>query len=520
MFTPTHLICLLGLLFATFVQSAGASSSSKFILNEKIGPYPFYAAHESGDKSDEQNKLQLLNSGIASLQKRIDLIRKAKKEIILEYFIYEQDTSGKLLLNELKKRAAEGIKIRVLLDKSITVIEMDEYFAKFMKEAGIQVAFHHRAIDPSSAQFRTHRKILAIDNKEAITGGRNIGDDYFDIDPVYNFLDRDVHIEGPIVEALWDSFDAFWKHRSVLIARDPKPTHRLGMFRGNRRNQERYLNVRMTQHVRRLEKGREFVENMEGIEELTKRVEEVARPILDNTKVHVCPKVTYISDLPGGNVLTRMRSDYKPKWRVTRKEIFDRLYKAAVQDNEVILVSPYFMLNSDWKDVLGNLLDRNTKVRMYTNSLGSTDAFYVSANFYRIIFDWEKRGLIPYIHDSGYAGITDVVDPSFEKTRWGVHSKTHIYDEDSLYIGTYNIDNRSDFYNAEMGIFCDGNKELVAELKGNIERRLDQAYEIVGDMKAEDENGEEADIYGNATEKAIKIMKAIKIPSWIFEPLM
>ena len=71
-----------------------------------------------------------------------------------------------------------------------------------------------------------------------------------------------------------------------------------------------------------------------------------------------------------------------------------------------------------------------------------------------------------------------------------------------------------------MGIFCDGNKELVSELKANIERRLDQAYEIVGDMKAIDENGQEADVYGNASEKNIKIMKAIKLPSWLFEPLM
>ncbi|MCO4792064.1 MAG: phospholipase D family protein [Bacteriovoracaceae bacterium] len=519
MMTISHFICLTALLLVSILQGANAADPN-FILNKNIAPYPFYAAHKSGDKVSEQNKLQLLNSGIASLQKRIDLIKKAKKEIILEYFIYEQDTAGKVLLKQLQMRAAEGIKVRVLLDKSITVIEMDEYFAKFMKESGIEVAFHHRAIDPSSAQFRTHRKILAIDGKEAITGGRNIGDDYFDIDPVYNFLDRDVHIEGPIVKALWDSFDEFWEHKSVRKAEDPKPTHRLRMFRGNRRNQERYLNVRTTQHLRRLEEGREFSENMEGILEYTKKIEEVARPILDKTKIHVCPKVTYISDRPGGNLNTRLRSDYKVKWRITRKEIFDRLYKSAVEGNEVILVSPYFMLNRDWRDAINNLLDRNTKVKMYTNSLGSTDAFYVSANFYRIIFDIEKRGLIPYIHDSKYAGITDVVDPSIEKTRWGVHSKTHIYDEDSFYIGTYNIDNRSDFYNAEMGIFCDGNKELTAELKTNIERRLEQSYEIVGDMKAVDKNGAEADVYGNADEKAIKIMKAIKLPSWLFEFVM
>ena len=60
-------------------------------------------------------------------------------------------------------------------------------------------------------QYRTHRKILVKDREEAITGGRNIGDDYFDLDEVYNFLDRDVWVKGSGAVAMADSFNAVWE---------------------------------------------------------------------------------------------------------------------------------------------------------------------------------------------------------------------------------------------------------------------------------------------------------------------
>jgi putative cardiolipin synthase len=95
-----------------------------------------------------------------------------------------------------------------------------------------------------------------------------------------------------------------------------------------------------------------------------------------------------------------------------------------------------------------------------------------------------------------------------------------IFDEDSLMIGTYNIDNRSDYYNNEMAIFCDGNKELVMDLKNNIDERMKNAFEITGEMRALDGKGHSADVYGGADEEAIRKMKNWKIPARIFEPFM
>ena len=202
------------------VSSVFADSVNKAPYDE----YPFYQVSvvdnlESSSDEIKENQIQLLHSGIASLQKRIDLIRKAKKRISIEYFIWEKDTAGLLVFHELIKRAKEGIDIRIILDKSITIIEMDEFYAEAVAKHGIDLRHYHRALDPSSAQFRTHRKILVIDGKEAITGGRNIGDDYFDLDEVYNFVDRDIYVQGKIAKTIQDSFDAFWNDSIVLMVK-------------------------------------------------------------------------------------------------------------------------------------------------------------------------------------------------------------------------------------------------------------------------------------------------------------
>ena len=110
--------------------------------------------------------------------------------------------------------------------------------------------------------------------------------------------------------------------------------------------------------------------------------------------------------------------------------------------------------------------------------------------------------------------------PEIEKARWGIHSKTHIYDESDFYVGTYNIDNRSDFFNLEMGVFCEGSPELTRELQANIDQRLEHTYKIIDKEKAVDQNGEPASYWGHASKAHLRIMRAIKHPSRWFEFLM
>jgi putative cardiolipin synthase len=480
--------------------------------------YPYYAVNDSS-VSGESNEMQLLHSGIASFQKRIDLVRKAKKRISIEYFIWEKDKAGLVLFHELIKKAKEGVDVRIILDKSITIIEMDEFFAEAVSKYGIDLRHYNRAVDPSTAQFRTHRKILVIDGNEGITGGRNIGDDYFDFDEVYNFLDRDVYVKGPIAKAMQDSFDAFWNDPIVKKSRILDTNPASNRLHRNSRDRRRYQ-AHKDEVLERLRKeASEWIESHEEMKSVVQEMEQVARPILNKYPVISCPKATFVSDKPGANVFKRfLVKKYKKNFRVTRKVLFDFMENKT--EDTLYIASPYFMLNEDWQKTLSNILKQGKKIQVFTNSLGSTDAFYVAANFYRIIPKWVEAGMDAFIHNSSYDAIDPVLNETVEKARWGMHEKTQIYSDEAFYVGTYNVDNRSDFYNAEMGVFCEGSQELTKNLLDDMKLRKESNYKILSKDNAANKSGEVVDYYGNATSKQIKTMKAFTLPAMLFEPLM
>jgi putative cardiolipin synthase len=118
-------------------------------------------------------------------------------------------------MQELVAAGERGVLVRVLLDKSFTVLELDEFFAKEVKPSGVEIRYYNSSTlaQISTTQFRNHRKLLVVDGKEALTGGRNIGDDYFDLSAKFNFNDADVYLTGPIVKTLKASFEKFFNHK-------------------------------------------------------------------------------------------------------------------------------------------------------------------------------------------------------------------------------------------------------------------------------------------------------------------
>ena len=482
------------------------------------GEYPFFDVHEAA-VDGKVNEMKIVHNGLASLALRIDMIRRAEREVIMEYFIWEKDLTGKILFLELMRKslqmrkAGKKFRVRLILDKSITIFEVNEYYADILAKYGIEVAYHNRALDPWTAQFRNHRKLIAIDGKEAMTGGRNIGDDYFDMDPEYNFLDRDIWIKGPMARTMRDSFYAYWNHKRMV--KEARP-HQVYEFSPLVRSQRRRNTLRLDIHARKQEEARELFKVTDDVRKASPKIMKVGLGILKKLKTYTCPKLTYATDLPGSRAAAVMFQDYD-KYRLLRKAIFERI---DAVESKLFIESPYWILNKPMGEALKRLLDKGKEVKALTNSLNSTDAIYVSALFYDQVFDWEKMGLRTFIHDATYLDNNPIALDAIKDVRWGFHAKTMIFDEDSFMIGTYNIDNRSDYYNNEMGIFCDGSVEMVNDLKANIKQRMTKAYEITGEMKATDDKGNLVDVYGGASPKTIKAMKKWKIPARIFEPFM
>src|SRR5665647_1107804 len=77
------------------------------LLSDGI-PAPFYALQDQG-----KNKVMNINSGSAALQMRLDMIRRAKKHIVVEYFIYNTDIAAKIFTRELVAATKRGVKVRI-----------------------------------------------------------------------------------------------------------------------------------------------------------------------------------------------------------------------------------------------------------------------------------------------------------------------------------------------------------------------------------------------------------------------
>jgi putative cardiolipin synthase len=162
------------------------------------------------------------------------------------------------------------------------------------------------------------------------------------------------------------------------------------------------------------------------------------------------------------------------------------------------------------------------KIDLYTNSLGSTDAVYVAANMYLGVPRWLKSGIGLYVHDGQWTGSNEHTPKAVQKAKWGTHAKVQIYQSThstEVMVGTYNVDNRSNYYNTEMALFCKGNDEFTQEVRASVKAQMKKAMRVVSKKHAIDRNGVTRNVYG-ASKKDIFKLKLFTGPSWLINFLL
>ncbi|MGZ3807736.1 MAG: phospholipase D-like domain-containing protein [Bacteriovorax sp.] len=102
------------------------------------------------------------------------------------------------------------------------------------------------------------------------------------------------------------------------------------------------------------------------------------------------------------------------------------------------------------------------------------------------------------------------------RSNWGTHSKTIVFNDDSFMIGTFNIDNRSSFYNTEMALFCSGSPELTQDTRSSINTRMNMSYHLNGDGVPDDGTPL---LDGNSAQKK-QLYYFLKVPSSIMKFLL
>jgi cardiolipin synthase C len=150
--------------------------------------------------------------------------------IDMQYFIFRGDKTGLLIAEALERAAGRGVRVRILVDDSDTVAG-DQKILALGRKPNIEVRvfnpFDYRGrnaflrhldfvIHKGRLDYRMHNKLMVIDNSVPLVGGRNIGAQYFQVEPDSQFADDDAFAAGMIAAKLSNTFDSYWNGEFAL----------------------------------------------------------------------------------------------------------------------------------------------------------------------------------------------------------------------------------------------------------------------------------------------------------------
>jgi putative cardiolipin synthase len=281
-------------------------------------------------------------------------------------------------------------------------------------------------------------------------GGRNIGDEYMGLDPEFNFHDLDVMGIGPVSRQASAVFDRYWN--SDWVRRIPPlapPSADSGLQSGALTPQMIELPPEAAAHPAM----KAFLADVQG---RARRIEGMPDSMaFGKSAVH--------TDSPSRAATSR---NHMP-------EAFRALMRSA--QREVLISNAYIIPDEAFIADLRELTGRGVKVRILTNSLSSHDVPAVNSHYER----WRKP-----ILDAG-AGLhelradaaiqAELVDtPPVRSGFVGLHTKAMVIDRERSFIGSMNLDPRSEVFNSEMGVVIDS-PALAQGLARSIERDMSGA---------------------------------------------
>jgi cardiolipin synthase A/B len=160
------------------------------------------------------NQIKLLRNGAEYFPALEVAIDAATREVYLQTYIYEVDTTGIRIGNALKCAAQRGVEVNVLLD-GFGSKELPKSYIQELEQAGVQVMFYRPKISPWTLKRkrlrRLHRKVVIVDGVVGFVGGINIIDDNDVPNQIAPRIDFAVRIEGAILLAIVASVHKLWR---------------------------------------------------------------------------------------------------------------------------------------------------------------------------------------------------------------------------------------------------------------------------------------------------------------------
>jgi putative cardiolipin synthase len=415
-----------------------------------------------------QSAFRLVREGPEAFAIRSRTAFLAGRSLDVQTYIWHDDGTGSYLGYRVLEAADRGVKVRLLVDdmdarsKNYGFAALDAHpnidvrmFNPFATRAS-SFALAFEAIGSfSRINRRMHNKTWIADNRIAIVGGRNLGDEYFGASDEVNFVDLDFAMIGPIVRQASESFDKYWNsplaYPMAILAPEAVTPEALEKLRAQFKawvpseSQQRYV--------------AELSEN-----------DEVQRLIAGDWPMEWTAKFKFVSDDPlkalgkgtgvaGSEVLTLLGPAVKSSRR------------------NVSILSPYFVPGEQGTKAFVDTAKAGSDVRILTNSLAANDVAAVYGGY----SEWREpllEGGVKLWELKPVQG-SQVKSSFFGSSGASLHTKALTIDGSIVFVGSYNLDPRSTSLNCEQGVFVD-NDVIAGQLEQLFasETAGDRAWEV------------------------------------------
>ena len=463
----------------------------------------------------------LLAGADAAFTSRLALVEQATRTLDLQYYAIHADASTARLLQAVVDAAQRGVRVRILLDdfhgagKNAQVLRLGFVpgieMRMFNPLTGTRASTVLRALstltDFQRAQQRMHNKLFIADNTIGITGGRNLGDAYFDGLESDNFIDLDVMAAGTAVRQLSSSFDRYWNDSraypvSTLISEAQ-------LVKLSQQHQEVSDKERMASTIAASRNAMLSAMDLQTVDWvwapsllLVDAPSKIPLPPEDNERASPLNTEAQPEEDASAVIAPQLPHSISPKNRVAasspnRQALREVVAPVIEQDNvvsgllalidqsneDVLIVSPYFVPGTDMKDAFMRAKARGVRLRILTNSLASNDAPLAHAGYARHREEllregvelYELRSLQDGRAESGTLRSTaSSITGSQGSSRAMLHSKMLVLDHKLTVIGSMNLDMRSQLQNTEIALLI-ASRQLAKQATDNIEASLREA---------------------------------------------
>lgn len=383
----------------------------------------------------------LIDDGLSAFVIRAAFARMATKTIDLQTYIYSNDFSSKVLVGELKNAADRGVKVRILLDDYGTKSDIVDVML-LNQHPNIEVKVFNTVANRSRflyyPQFlmdfnrlnsRMHNKLFIVDNVAYITGGRNVGSNYFYPETASNFSDTDVLFLGDMTRYATDSFNQYWQHHlSIPASVFPK--------------------AKSKKALKKLEQN--FAEIQRKSAEEVKRYNKIitmAQREYNAKNFDFCwGRGKFLADPPEKVEMTMAQ---KQEYRGEIITALQRLWDDT--EREVYLSAAYFVPGQGGLEHMMKEEKSGVHMTIVTNSLASTNAPTVYAKWEKYRKKLIASGADVYEFMLSAENLRGKEhDRERKQSSFSVlHSKTIVFDDDISWIGSFNLDPRSAYFNTE-----------------------------------------------------------------------